>query len=391
MPARPRICLVATVPFAVNAFFRVSVDALSADYAVTVVTNGRRKEIVPPLDGAVKFESIAFARPVAILHDLRALVRLWRLFRRERFLAVHSMMPKTGLLAMVAARLAGVPLRFHTFTGQVWATRQGLGRRMLMALDRVLVANATAVLADSASQAKFLIDQGIVSRAHLSVLENGSVCGVDLTRFSRNEDARYLLRSERAIPEEAVLFLFLGRLNRDKGIRDLLDAFGRLAAKVSGAHLVIAGPDEESLTEAIAALALRFPGRVHNEGLVQQPEDFLSAADVLCLPSYREGFGQVILEAASAGVPAIASRIYGITDAVVDHTTGLLHDPGDVVALELAMHRLAVDGPVRARMGTAARARAVADFSQERVTAALQTFYREHSGRVTGRAELPRE
>jgi len=378
------VCLVATVPFFVNAFFRAPVDALSADYSVTLVTNGRRDDIVPVLDAEVGFVSIAFARPIAVLADLRALFRLWRLFRQRRFVIVHSMTPKAGLLSMVAARLAGVPVRMHTFTGQVWVTRQGLGRLLLKTLDRVLVANATAILADSPSQAKFLVDEGVGTDAQISVLGQGSVSGVDLRRFSRNGEARARLRSERGIPDSAVVFLFLGRLTRDKGIQDLFDAFARLAREEPDAHLIMAGPDEENWANACIALAAQFPGRVHREGLVRRPEDFLSAADVLCLPSYREGFGQVILEASAAGIPSVASRIYGITDAVIDETTGLLHRAGDVEAIVSAMRRLTTDGALRARMGAAAHARAASEFSQERLTGALRELYSDRCSALDG-------
>lgn len=374
--ARRAVCIVTAVPISLRAFFPAHVAVLRERYDITLVSTGTAADVAPLLGPHVRFLPVSIARRIAPFRDLRALIALYRLFRIHRFDLVHSMTPKAGLLAMVAARAAGVPNRVHTFTGQVWSTRTGAGRWLLKSLDRLLANSATALLADSASQARFLVDNRIAGAGEVEVLADGSVAGVDMERFRPDTVARARVRTEYRISDAAVLFLFLGRWSRDKGVGDLAQAFALASQTVPDIHLLVVGPDEDGFAAEISGLARRCPGRVHAIGYAERPEDYMAAADVFCLPSYREGFPVVIIEAAAVGLPAIASRIYGITDAVDDGVTGVLHPPGSIREIAAAMVRLASDERERRAMGVAARARAGARFSQARVTEALATFYR---------------
>jgi glycosyltransferase involved in cell wall biosynthesis len=347
-----KVCFVVSSPLTVRAFLAAHIARLAKEFDVTVIANADRL----PIEGA-RFIPAPIERPISPLRDLRALAKLVGIFRRERFDLVHSVTPKAGLLAMLAARLAGVPARLHTFTGQVWATRTGFARSFLRRMDRLIAASATHVLVDSRSQRDFLIAQGVVGAKKSAVLANGSICGVDGDRFR-----------PRAAMKAAgeVVFLFVGRLAKDKGVLDLIDAFSRLGNPL--ARLVLVGPDEERLARSLE--------RVTWVGGTDRVEDYMAAADVFCLPSYREGFGQVAIEASACGLPVIASRIYGLTDAVADGETGLLHAPGDVAALARHMATLLAQPELRRRMGDAGRERALRDFSTERVSQALLDFYR---------------
>jgi glycosyltransferase involved in cell wall biosynthesis len=373
---RKRICFVTPLPLTINAFLRGHIDALKTSYDVTLVSNGSAGELAGVLGDHVSFVPIRIERRISIAHDLRALFTLWRFFRAEKFDSVHSITPKVGLLSMLAARGARIPRRFHTFTGQVWATQTGLRRFVLKSLDRVLGLNATRLLADSHSQRLFLIQNGVVKAPAIGVLAEGSVSGVDSQRFAYSAEVRARIRGQYGIPRDAVVFLFVGRLSRDKGVIDLSRAFATAAKKDANIHLMIVGPDEAGLQGEFSALAQRIAGRVHRVGLVDRPEHFMAAADVCCLPSYREGFGMVLIEAASVGLPAIASRIYGITDAVEDGVTGLLHRPTSDREISEAMLLLAADDGLRRRMGEAARQRVIDRFSEARVTGAVVEFYR---------------
>jgi glycosyltransferase involved in cell wall biosynthesis len=315
-------------------------------------------------------------RKISLRKDLVSLVTLWQFFRREKFDCVHSITPKAGLLSMVAARFAGIPLRLHTFTGQVWATETGRRKWLLKLLDKVLAGSATQVLADSFSQRQFLIENGVVQPQDITVLAEGSIAGVDVNRFKFADEARTRIRQTFGIPANGIVFLFLGRLNRFKGIEDLLQAFAIAAKSNSNLHLIVAGPDEENLAVAVDALAIKTAGKVHRLEYVDFPEHYMSAADVFCLPSYREGFGAVLIEAAAVGIPVIASRIYGITDAVDEGKTGLFHTPGAVTEIADAMLLLASNNDLRTRMGAAGRARVIETFSEPYVTQAFIEFYR---------------
>jgi lipopolysaccharide/colanic/teichoic acid biosynthesis glycosyltransferase len=164
-------------------------------------------------------------------------------------------------------------------------------------------------------------------------------------------------------------------VTHDKGVLDLASAFATIADERPDVHLVLVGSDEAQLRARLAAACARHAGRFHLLDFTERPEEIMAAADVLCLPSYREGFGSVVIEAAACGTPAVASRIYGIVDAIEDGRTGLLHTPGSIGELTDALRRIASDDDLRRALGDAARVRAASQFHSGRLTAALAAFY----------------
>jgi glycosyltransferase involved in cell wall biosynthesis len=289
---------------------------------------------------------------------------------------VHTITPKAGLLAQVAAYLAGVPHRLHTFTGQVWVTQHGLAKALLKKIDRFYATCATHILVDSPSQRDFLIEQGVLPKSRGTVLGQGSISGVDIQRFAPNRQTRQEIRARLGMPEDALMFLYLGRLKHDKGVLDLARSFAAHALNHLGSWLVVVGPDEEQLSADLLEYCVAVSGRLFLFGYTATPEDYMAAADVLCLPSYREGFGSVILEAAACNLPSIASRIFGITDAVVDGQTGCLHGAGDIDAIVRLLDKFAENKSLRQSMGASARQRTLQEFSGERLTGELLAYYR---------------
>jgi glycosyltransferase involved in cell wall biosynthesis len=247
-----------------------------------------------------------------------------------------------------------------------------MSRWLLKTCDRATATLASFVLVDSPSQRDFLIAEKVVASRKSHVLGMGSVAGVDPQRFHPNARARVEVRMRHGIGPDELVFLFLGRLNRDKGVLELAEAFGMMSPSAHDRRLLFVGPDEEGLTEAVSQLGgadvIAIPS-------VPDPESYLVAADVLCLPSHREGFGNVVIEAASVGIPSVASRIYGLTDAVVDGETGILHPPGDVLAISDALGQLATDTQRRLLLGKNARARALTDFPESRILGELRLLY----------------
>ena len=373
--SRPRVCIVVSAPLTLKAFMLGHAKALAKTCEVTLAANFSPEDESFPWPEGIARVAIPIVRPIAPWADLPALLAMIRLFRQKRFDLVHSITPKAGLLAMLAGALAGVPLRVHCYTGQVWVTRAGPMRALLKSADRLIARLATHVLADSPSQREFLIAEGIVLANKSAVLAQGSICGVDATRFRPDASARGRVRRSLGIPPGAVVFLYLGRINRDKGLLELAQAYAEVGGAYADAHLLLVGPDEAELGGALAAAAAGCADRLHSVDFTDRPEEYFAAADVFCLPSYREGFGSTIIEAAAADVPAIGSRIYGITDAIVEGETGLLFEAGNVQQLARSMRTLAGDAGLRARMGQNARARAERDFSATVVSAALVEYY----------------
>ncbi|WP_024911806.1 glycosyltransferase family 4 protein [Chania multitudinisentens] len=381
---RQRLCIVSTTATPLRVFMGPHIEALAKEYEIVLVCNGEAGELQNLLGEHVSFVGYPIQRNISFWKDFQCVLWLYRFLRAGNFTAVHTLMPKSGLLGMLAARLVGTKHRFHSFTGQVWATRTGIMRAVLKLMDKLLCICATRLLTDSMSQLDYLVEQGIVMRHRIEVLADGSISGVDIGKFGRNAIIRQEIRTEFGIPQNATVFLFLGRVTTEKGISELLDAFMGVASRITDAHLMIVGPLEADYEQSIENARSVTKGRVHRVGFTTSPESYMSTADIFCLPSYREGFGTVIIEAAAAGLPTIASRIYGVTDAVEDGKTGLLHKVRDKQEMEVLMEMLARDESQRATLGQAAYQRTVTRFSQQRLVEAMLEFYRGESvGRCT--------
>lgn len=374
-PAVSRICIVLTSPFAYESFIRPHAEWLARDHALTVCFNRDESSIPAHFPPGVRFVQMPIVRDIAPVRDLLALYKMWRFMRREHFDLAFSITPKGGMVAMLAARLAGIPCRIHCFTGQVWATRRGIARFMLQTVDRILAQAASELLADSPSQRRFLVGEGIVPERKIAVLGSGSICGVDVDRFCSNTLAREDIRRRHGIPVEGFCLLFVGRLTAEKGVSDLVEAFLRLVPTHPELWLLLVGPDEGGMAQRWGDVP-----RLVFVGYTQAVQDYMAAADVLCLPSYREGFGSVLIEAGSCGLPVMASHVYGVTDAVVDGETGLLHFPGDMDDLTAKLERMVKEPELRDRLAANGRQRALGEFSQDHVVGLYGSYMASRAG-----------
>lgn len=278
-------------------------------------------------------------------------------------------------MGAIAGWLCGVPVRLHTFTRQAWAERRGLVRWLSRLADRVIVRLNTRCYADSFSQRDFLVAEGIARERVIHVQGSGSLAGVDLARFDpeRLRVPAAAARERLGIPAGSKVIVFVGRVTRDKGVGELVEAFSQLRDTV----LVLVGPlePERDPLAAETLAAINANPMIHAVGYNPPPEHFLAMADVLSLPSYREGFGIVVLEAAALGVPCLGTRIVGLTDAIVDGETGVLVPAKDARALGDALAALLADDTRRAALGRAARERVRREFDAAAMNARLLSEY----------------
>lgn len=376
-----RIARISTVPFFVVAQLKQQLATLGAQGAqVTVVTSNEPELAL--LDGLTNVccVPIDIPRSISAWRDLKALIRLYLFFRRERIHIAHSTTPKAGLLTALAAFAAGVPVRLHTFTGQPWVTLHGAKRMLARASDQLIGRLNTRCYTDSLSQRQFLITQRVVSAKQVFVIGAGSLAGVDTQRFDSSRFSHgqcESLRQVLGIPSKSPVVLFVGRITVDKGVRELLRAFASVKAIAADIHLVLVGrlDVESGVAGAISSQYLGNIPDVHVVGHTETPESYLAIADILCLPSYREGFGTVVIEAAAMSIPTVATNIYGLTDAVDDGETGLLVPPQDAKALANCLLRLLNDKQLRTTMGAAARLRAIRLFDSKNVNLLLAAEY----------------
>jgi glycosyltransferase involved in cell wall biosynthesis len=344
-----------------------------------VVYNPRSDTYLPPLGiPKVREIKIGIERKISPARDLVVLFELYKLFRRERFDVIVSVVPKSGLLGMLAGFAARMPIRVHIFLGEVWASRRGLMRMILKFADRTVASLATDVVTSSESERLFLEENGVIAKGRALLFGLGSISGVDLDRFRPDPDARAVLRRELNIPDDAVVCLYLGRLTKDKGVFELAQAFAVSGAKDKNLWLLLVGPDEDGISEELSSIPQGDAAkRMIVKGFTDTPEKFMATADFLCLPSYREGFGMVTVEAAAVGITTIGSRVHGITDAIVDNETGILFPVTNVEELSQAISRLANDKNLRAALSSAARKRVLQEFDQKVVVRRYVDFLRK--------------
>lgn len=329
-------------------------------------------------EGVARVHEIPIARPIAPLADLVSLWRLWRLMRRERFTLVHASTPKGGLLGTLAAWLTRVPVRVYTLRGLPLAVATGFKRRVLWWTDWLAMRLATHVTAISPSLRQEAIELGLVPARKCVVIGGGSSNGIDADRFTRRRPAADApLRRDWNIPRDALAIGFVGRIVRDKGVVELEAAWRKLRDRFAQAYLVLVGtPEPQDPVADDVMQRLRADERVRLPGWYDDTVACFEALDLLVLPTYREGFGNVYLEANAMELPVVGTAITGVRDAVADGRTGLLVPPRDAAALADAIERLLSDAALRARMGRAGRERAVHDFRPEAIWEGMFALYR---------------
>lgn len=335
------------------------------------------------LDTFAKTEGVAahavpMSRSVDPLADLVALEGLLRLFARIRPDVVHAQTPKGGLLGVLAGRLAGVRRVLYHMRGLPFVGRQGALRWTLRATERVSCTLAHEVVCQSRSLREVAREHGVLPSSGGVVLGPGGN-GVD-ARGTFDPDGAVAsgreLRDQLGIAEGRPLIGFVGRLVRDKGIVELEEAWRALATHPLEPHLLLVGPFEAGdPVPAEVRARLEAAPRVHLTGELDAVAPAYAAMDVLTLPTYREGFPNVPLEAAAMRVPVVATQVEGCVDAVVHEGTGLLVPPRDARALERALRCYLDDPALRSRHGEAGRARVLAEFTRANIWRALLGVY----------------
>lgn len=375
-----KICFVNAIKGTAESFLAPHFQNLCQKYEVHYVSCDVREGEDPSFPGVISHR-VDIRRPISLMADLKAVWQLYKVMRREKFDAVHSVTPKAGLVCALAAKMAGIKHRSHTITGQVWATKTGLMRKLLRAMDHIIVALDNHLFTDAESQRQYLIGEGILTEQGSRVLANGSLRGADLSRFNPEEEVRAQYRAEIGAADKHFVFAFLGRLNVDKGVRELLAAFDRLAGDYAGEKtpfLMLVGRDEEDMVSCFSRHKRLQEGKNFCfYGSTPSPERVMQAADCFVLPTYREGFPQSPLECGALALPIIISDIYGTRDSIIDEVTGIRCQPQDVGSLYEAMKRMISD-PVAAReMGKRGRKYVEEKYAQPILEEAWMELYDE--------------
>ncbi len=345
-----------------------------AGFRVTLIASPGSLMFELALHEGVEPVAVPMARAISPVRDAISLLRLWRVLRSARPDVVEFSTPKAGLLGMLAAVAAGVPKRVYLLRGLRLETASGIKKTILGLAERISAACAQTVLCTSASLRAQALALRIAPAEKLRVLGTGSSIGVDTERFAPGPGT---MRPKLGIPHSAEVIGFTGRLTRDKGLPELIEAFERIVTLRRRAYLLLVGwfdEAEDAVSPALREVIARHP-RIVCTGFVADAAPYYRAMDVFALPTLREGFPNAVLEASATGLPVVTTLSTGARDAVVPEVTGFLVPPQNAEALEEALVRLLSGKELRDRMGRAGRAWVKANFSQNAVLEENAAFF----------------
>ena len=365
-----------------NTFCRGTLRRLANTYDVVAVSTPDDELREMAQREGIRVIGVPMRRPIAPLSDIVSLWRLIRVFRRERPTMVHSITPKAGLLSMIAAWVCRVPVRLHTFTGLVFPTAMGLKQRILMLTDRITCACATHIVPEGEGVKADLISYNI-TRKPLQVLGYGNVRGVDMQHYSRTSEV--MTAAQSISRSDVFTFVFVGRVVRDKGINELVEAFVRLHQAEPATRLILVGWFEDNLDPVSDQTKqdIERCDAIEAVGSQSDVRPWLAAADALVFPSYREGFPNVVLEAGALDLPSIVTDINGSREIIVHGKNGVIVPPRNAQALLQAMTQFVQNPQATQAMAANARKMIASRFEKSFVEQCLFDYYKEILGEVT--------
>ena len=365
-----KIIRATTSPRSLDDFCRNMLKELSEEYEVVAVSSPGEELTRIEQREHVRVVAIPMERRISLIKDFKSLWRMFVFFRHERPDVVHSMTPKAGLICMVSSWLAKVPLRIHTFTGLIWPTATGFKRRVLMITDWLTCACATHIIPEGEGVRNDLLNQRITHKS-LKVLGYGNVRGVDLEYYKPDN---YSFTPDVA----SFTFVFVGRIVREKGINELVSAFDRLHREKPNIRLVLVGDTEDDdpiLYETLCRIKKK--NGIIAVGRQSDVRPYYAQANALILPSYREGFPNVVIEAGAMGLPCIVTDINGSREIIFNGKNGIIIPPKDEVALYEAMKFFIEHTDAVAAMASNARSLIASRFEDKFVRQRLYDYYHE--------------
>ncbi len=370
---KPKIIRATTVPMSLESFCSGMLKELSAKYEVIALSSPDSELDTVRQQEGVKTIGVKMERHISLVNDIKSLWNLFHVFRVEKPKMVHSMTPKAGLLCMVAAWMARVPVRVHTFTGLVFPTATGITKRILMFTDWLTCACATHIIPEGEGVKHDLLSNGITKKP-LRVLGYGNVRGIDLVRYDRTPEV--MEEASKIRKDGVVTFVSVGRLVGDKGINEMVEAFVKLNGEYPSTRLILVGPEEKDL-DPLKPETLDMIAKCQSIDAVGSQKDvrqWFAASDVAILASYREGFPNVVIEAGAMGLPQIVTDINGAREIIEDGKNGVIVPSKDSDALYEAMKRM-LDAEYRDILAKESRKMIASRYEQSFVRKCLYDFY----------------
>lgn len=361
-------------------FFEPMVKDLQERGYEIVSVSSPGESLIRLREKGVRTIEVPIERRISVFRDLKSLMRMISVLRKEKPFMVHSMTPKAGMLCMLAAWLTRVPRRVHTFTGLVWPTSTGLKRKILMATDWLTCACATHIIPEGKGVMNDL--QSHITNKPMKVLGYGNVRGVDMEKFSRRTEVEEMAKGIKT--EGIFTFIFVGRIVGDKGINELVSAFAELHKKYEKTRLLLIGNFEQHLDPLKAETLNVIDKHISIESLGPKYGDellaYYAASDCFVFPSYREGFPNTVMEAGAMGLPSIVTDINGSREIIIDGKNGVIIPSKDVEALYHAMEEIITNSDKTKEYADNAREMIASRFERGFVCKCLYDFYEEICG-----------
>ena len=340
-----KLIIITTVPMSLATLVKGQAKYLSSYFDVKLVTSFSEKNQEISKDEGVELKSIDMTRQITIIKDLKALIELYKYFKNQKPDIVYTFTPKAGLLGMMASFLSRVPVRIHNIVGMPLMEATGKKFILLKFIERLTYLFSTNLFCNSFGLKKFINEN--LTKKDVKVIAQGSINGVD-TEFFKNTktlDEQELIRDKFKIDKKDFVITFVGRIVKDKGINELIEAFINLSKKYNNLKLLLVGDYEEHLNpiKNENKILIDSLDSIITVGFQNDIRDFLSITDLFVLPSYREGLPNSLIEAGSFGIPLLATNINGCNEIIDDCITGILVEKKSAKKLEEAIDKLLED------------------------------------------------
>lgn len=367
---RPKVvCRISPSPMAFSSIFKGQLRYLNENgfKIVIICSDGVETKEIRNSEGC-RVITIPFCRYISLKTDLISIYRIYKILLQIRPSIVHTHTSKAGLLGMIAATIARVPVKIHSIPGIRLIETTGLTFAVLYFFEKLIYKLSSFVYPNSRSLEEFIKKKKMCPFVKIRMVGKGSSNGVDIKRFNPQlkQPAKIeLLRSKIGIDNGAFVIAYIGRIVKDKGIHELIESFQSLCQKNYNIYLLLIGKYEDDY-DSISLRAKHFIDHhqnIHVTGWVKDVENYLAACDILVHPSYREGFSNAILQGGAMGLPIIASDIPGCNDIIRDNETGLLMAPKDTIQLTYKIEKLINNPALSSKLGQAARNHIVGNFS----------------------------
>ena len=379
---KKKFFITTTIPASLN-FFKGHLDFLNQHYNVTAISSNRNiLEDIGRREG-IKTYCIPMVRPISIFRDLTCLVRFIILFLRQRPYIVHGNTPKASFLSMVSAWLTRVPIRIYMCHGlRYQGETNPYKRKLLIAMEKIACQCATKVICVSHGVQKTLISDNVCASQKTMVVHHGSPSGINTSYFDRNnQEIKNTINQELGIKATDFTFIFIGRIVKDKGVNELVNAFCKLQETHTNAHLILVGPTHAETNQIAESTESKIntTNAIHLVGGQKDIRPFLMNANAIVLPSYREGLGMVLIEAGAMSVPGSASNIIGCNEIIIPGQNGELVEAKNEEALYTTMKKWIENPEYVNTLSKQARNLVIERYSQTIVWEHLLNAYHEIS------------